>query len=62
MAKTKTKSGPKPKFGETMKFRVSIIVTEKQAKAIQNAAELSGESASTWLRKIALAAIPREVE
>jgi hypothetical protein len=62
MAKTKTKSGPKPKFGETMKYRISVIVTERQLRAIQEAAELAGESASTWARKIVLAAIPREVE
>jgi hypothetical protein len=45
-----------------MKYRISVIVTERQLRAIQEAAELAGESASTWARKIVLAAIPREVE
>jgi hypothetical protein len=62
MAKTKTKSGPKPSFGEPMDFRITVIVTKAQAKIIQSVAAADGRSASSWARKVLLAAIPKEVE
>jgi hypothetical protein len=58
----KGKPGPNPQFSEKMNFRVAIVVTEKQLKAIQEAAEMAGETASTWARKIVLAAIPKGIE
>jgi hypothetical protein len=61
LAKTKSKSGPKPQFGEAMEFRVSIILTAKQARKIQEVAAAKGKSASAWAREIVLAALPEDV-
>ena len=63
MAKTKSKPGPKPTFGEgnKMEKRISIVVTDSQAKAIQEIATAKGKSVSTWAREVVLAAIPEEV-
>jgi hypothetical protein len=53
--------GPKPKFGVKMAFRVSVLLTQEQAKAIQEVAAASSQSASEWARDILLAALPKEI-
>jgi len=61
MAKTKTKSGPKPIFGEKMGWRITVIVTKAQAKSIQSVAAAQGKTASEWAREILLHNLPKEL-
>ncbi|MHB8485525.1 MAG: hypothetical protein ACYDCM_07330 [Candidatus Acidiferrales bacterium] len=60
--KGKKRTGPKPLFGEVAAYRVSIILTESQQRAIQEVAAAEGKSASAWAREIVLAALPKEIK
>jgi len=61
-AKIKKKPGPKPTFGEVAAYRVSIVLTESQQRAIQEVAAAEGKSASAWARAIVLEKLPKEVK
>jgi hypothetical protein len=62
MPKTKSKPGPKPTYGDVMDFRITVIVTKKQARIIQSVAAAQNKSASAWARDVLIAALPQELE
>lgn len=59
---TKKKMGrPKNKDG-TMEARITVVVSEAQAKIIKGVAEAKGKSASAYARDVLLASLPPEIE
>jgi hypothetical protein len=56
------KPGPKPMFGETMAYRVTVVLNKKQADDMASVAAAANKSASQWAREILLANLPQELE
>lgn len=48
--------GPQPKFGETMKRRLIVMLTVEDDLLVAKAVEKSGKSRSTWGRDVIMAA------